>query len=136
AAASAVIFYQRQMETLNAVSVATARNTGMSAKALDEAARAGAKAAGITNSAAREMAGELAKTGKIGGEMFSDLIGMSRDYAAATGQDAKAATRELGKAFSDPIKGAQSLGVELGVIDAATYRYIQSLVEQNRVTDA
>jgi len=110
--------------------------SGESADSLRALADANRDAGKLTAGAAREMAGAYAETGRIGGQVIGQLIADTRAYATVTRQDAKAATSELAKAFADPAKGAELLNSKLGLLDDGTMRYIQTLLEQNRATDA
>jgi hypothetical protein len=110
--------------------------SGESADSLRALADANRDAGQLTAGAARDMAGAYAETGRIGGEVIGRLIAETRSYATVTRQDAKGATAELAKAFADPAKGAEVLNGKLGLLDDGTLRYIQTLIEQNRTTEA
>ncbi|MDP3853150.1 phage tail length tape measure family protein [Phenylobacterium sp.] len=110
--------------------------SGASAAELMALAEANREAGQVSGGAAREMAGAYAETGRIGKDVIGGLIALTRTYATVTRQDAKAATQELAVAFADPAKGAEVLNAKIGFLDDGTYRYVQTLLEQNRVTDA
>lgn len=112
------------------------RATAAPAATLEAAARAGADTAGISVQAARSMQAEFLRTGRIGSENFEGLIGVSKDFAATLGIDAKAAGGALAEMFADPAKGADTLYQKYGLIDAATMRQVRTLSEQNRATEA
>ncbi|MAM13851.1 MAG: hypothetical protein CML23_26035 [Rhizobiaceae bacterium] len=103
---------------------------------MDEAARAGATAAGISVSAARQMQAGFLRTGKIGSENYEDLIGLSRDFAATMGISASEAGDALAEMFSDPAKAAATLSQQYNLIDAETARYARNLAAQNRTAEA
>lgn len=135
-AAYGIVKYQSELDKLNALSAGIGRYAGLTGAQLQEVAIQGARAGSVTVGAAREMAVELAKTGRIGGEMFTGLIGIQRDYARAMGVDSKQATRELAQSFSDPARGALDLNAKLGLLDYSTLHYIETLTAANRTTEA
>ena len=99
-------------------------------------AEGAAEAANITDSAAREIASALIGAGVANQQVLDDLIVVTKDYAAVTGQEAADAARELGAAFADPIAGVETLEERLGALDSKTREHIVSLVEQNNLTGA
>ncbi|MBX3544543.1 phage tail length tape measure family protein, partial [Chelatococcus sp.] len=105
--------------------------TGATVDDLNRMAEAGAKAGNITVSAARSMAAEFAKTGKIGLSNFDDLIGITERFGKTVGLAAGDAAAELSRAFSDPLAGADKLNETLGFLDGKTRDHIRSLVDQN-----
>lgn len=134
---SAAFLAQREASRQLEISVSgIGAASGESADSLRALADANREAGQLTAGAAREMAGAYAETGRIGGQVIGQLIADTRAYATVTRQDAKAATSELAKAFADPAKGAELLNSKLGLLDDGTMRYIQTLLEQNRATDA
>lgn len=110
--------------------------SGQTAEQLEAQARAGAAAGDVSVAAARDMAASYANTGRIGGGVMADLIALTKSYALTTGQDAKAATKELGAAFSDPIKGAADLNSKLHFLDASQQRHIENLARSGREAEA
>lgn len=112
------------------------RTAGLSAADLEEMAVEGAKAGELTASAAREATAAWVSTGRIGEEVIPGLLAMVKDYAAFTGQDAKAATEDLAKAMLDPARTAREWSIQTGLLDKATRDHIDSLVEQGDLTAA
>jgi len=135
-AVASVIRFQSSMEGLERNLEGAGRAAGATAAQVDELAVEISKTTDVSTSAAREMAGAFAQTGKIGVEMFDDLIAISRDYQYAMGMDAKEATEDLGKAMADPIAGAEMLNDRMGLLDDTTTQYIRTLVEQGRQHEA
>ena len=123
----------KEVETAHA---GLGRGLATSSAQLEEAARAGASAAGISIKAARSMEVQFLRTGRIGAEHYDELIGLSKDFAATLGLEPEAAGAQLAEMFSDPAKAADTLYQKYGLIDAATMRYAQTLVSQNRAGDA
>lgn len=110
------------------------RASGESVASLNAAATAAAAASGISERAARGLAGTYAATGKISGDVLEDLIRRTRDYARTTGQDLEAAGGDLAKAFADPAKGAAELNQRLGILNDTQQRNIETLAaEGNRL---
>lgn len=106
------------------------RAAGVTAGQINALAPAAAATGGVSVRSAREMAGEFAATGKIGAEMYGSLIGSVKDYAATTGQTVPDATKALAEAFSDPVKGAETLNRSLGFLSASTKENIERLAAQ------
>lgn len=107
-----------------------------SASELDAAARAGAAAAGISVSAARDMQTQFLRTNRIGSSSFEELIGVSRDFAATMGIDAGAAGEALAEMFADPARAAEELYSKYGLIDGATAERARNLTAQNKLAEA
>ncbi len=99
----------------------------MTAGELKAAAEAGAEAGEISLRSAREMATAYVSTGKIGGEVMSGLIAITKDYAQFASTDAKGATEELAKAMEDPAKAAREWTRQFGLMDQKTLDHIDSL---------
>ncbi|HXF88302.1 MAG TPA: phage tail length tape measure family protein [Xanthobacteraceae bacterium] len=103
---------------------------------INRIAEAGAAAGRVSVASAREMAADFARTGKIGKELFGDLIAIAKDYAVTVNADIGDAVKQLAQAFADPARGAETLNNQLGFLDDRTRQYIRRLVEQNDRTAA
>ncbi|MDB5461382.1 MAG: hypothetical protein JWO72_3123 [Caulobacteraceae bacterium] len=136
AGAAAAMSYEGAIHKLDAVAIGLGATAGMTGDQIERLAESSAKLGGVSISSARDMAAGYLSTGRIGGEVTSKLIGLTKNYAAVTGQDAKKATAELAKAFADPAKGADELNGKLNFLDGATHSYIETLISQNRTTEA
>jgi phage-related minor tail protein len=112
------------------------RAAGATADDINRIAETGAVAGRLSTAAAREMAVEFARTGKIGKELFGELIAIAKDYAATVNADLGEAIKQLAQAFADPARGAEALNSQLGFLDDRTRQYIRRLVEQNERTAA
>lgn len=112
------------------------RASGASVSSINATAQAGSSLTGLSTAEARAFAAELASTGKIGQENLLPLVKIGHDIATVFGVDAVEAAKMLGRAFSEPEKGAEQLNVRLGFLDAAMQRQIQNLVAQNRLQEA
>ncbi|HXF88140.1 MAG TPA: phage tail length tape measure family protein [Xanthobacteraceae bacterium] len=112
------------------------RIAGATAGDIDRIAEAGAAAGRVSAASAREMAAEFARTGKIGKELFVDLITVAKAYALTVNADLGDAVKQLAQAFADPARGAETLNNQLGFLDDRTRQYIRRLVEQNDRTAA
>lgn len=109
---------------------------GLTRAALEQQARAAADLADISVKAAREQQAAYIATGKIGGDIMAGLIGISRDFAIATGQEMSEATALLAKTFADPTKGAEDLTRSMGLLDDASLAYVRSLAAMGRGSEA
>lgn len=112
------------------------RMAGATVGDINRIAEAGAAAGRVSAASAREMAAEFARTGKIGKELFVDLIAVAKAYALTVNADIADAVKQLAQAFADPVRGAEALNSQLGFLDDRTRQYIRRLVEQNDRTAA
>tara|TARA_R110000868_G_scaffold368852_1_gene631977 strand:- start:2043 stop:5867 length:3825 start_codon:yes stop_codon:yes gene_type:complete len=135
-AASSWNSYLTSIKEVETASKGLGRATAGSAAGMEASARSGAAAAGISIRAARSMQAEFLRSGEIGSANFGDLIGLSKDFAATIGIDAKDAGAALTDMFADPAKGAEQLYEKYGLINASTARSVTNLAAQNRVVDA
>jgi len=110
--------------------------SGVTADQLAQYAEAGARVGEISVRAAREAGAAYVQTGRISGQVLEDLIGLTQRYALTTGQDATAATKELGAAFADPAKGAADLNDKLHFLDASELRHIENLARAGHEAEA
>ncbi len=131
AAAAAWMEYSAAVRQFNALAQGAGRTAQLSAQDMEDIAEGAARAGNITVVAAREIETGYVRMGGIGKANLQDLILFTRDFAAATGTDAAAATQTLGAAFQDPIKGAADLTSQFGVMTQAQIEHIRHLVEQN-----
>jgi len=130
AGVAAMVSYQGSMRETERLVSGVGRASGVSADKINAYARAASDATGISTRAAREAGGELAATGRIGGEIVAKLLGSLEDYAKTSGQAVPDASQELAKAFADPTKGADLLNERLGFLDDRTAQSIRSMQAQ------
>jgi hypothetical protein len=128
--------YLKSIKEVETAASGIGRATAGTPGQMEEAARAGAAAAGITVASARSMEAQFLRTGRIGSEQFEDLIGLSKNFAATVGIDASSAGGALADMFSDPAKAAQILYQQYVLINAATARQATNLAAQNRQSEA
>jgi phage-related minor tail protein len=112
------------------------RASGASLGSVNAAADAGASAFGLSASGARALATELVATGKVANDNLLPIIKIGKDFATTFGVTDAEAARQLGAAFSDPVRGAEQLNERLGFLDAGMQRQIASLVAQNKLYEA
>lgn len=105
------------------------RAAGVTGEQLNRLAVEAAASASITNSAARSIAAEFAKTGTIATSNLTRITRLTKDYAASTGQDMGAAAKELASALADPSRGAETLNSKLGFLDSTTARAIRTATD-------
>ncbi|WP_177218520.1 phage tail length tape measure family protein [Caulobacter sp. UNC279MFTsu5.1] len=128
--------YESSTLKLETVARGLGAAAGVSADQLMAQAKAGAEAGDISVRAARDIAAAFASTGRIGSGVMSDLIGLNQRYALTTSQDAAGATKELGAAFADPVKGAAELNSKLHFLNAAEQEHIENLARSGDLTGA
>jgi len=131
AGTAAWLDYANSLDKLNALGQGSAGVIGATGLELEAAAEAAARSGEISVSAARDIETEYVKLGGIGKNVLGGLTALTVDFAAATGQDTKAAVQQLGAAFADPIKGAEDLTIRYGYLTQAQIEHIGDLVEQN-----
>lgn len=129
--AMAVAWAQAEKSTaaLDRAATGLGRTAKMSGAELKAAADAGAEAGAISLKSARDMASAYVSTGKIGGEVMSGLVAITKDFAAFMGVDAKSATEMLAKAMSEPDKAARDFTRQFGLLDQKTLDHIDSLIK-------
>jgi len=120
---------EKASSALDMAATGLGRTAQMSAAELKAAAEAGAEAGDISIKSARDMATTYVSTGKIGGEVMSGLVAVTKDFAAFMGVDAKAATEMLAKAMSEPDKAARDMTRQFGLLDQKTLEHIDSLTK-------
>jgi hypothetical protein len=128
-------WFESQRNVMTALAGA-GRIAGATVGDVNRIAEAGAAAGRVSAAAAREMAADFARTGRIGKEMFGDLIAIAKNYAVTVNADLGDAVKQLAQAFADPARGAETLNGQLGFLDDRTRQYIRRLVEQNDRTAA
>jgi hypothetical protein len=123
--------YAERVKNMTAISEGMGRTAGITGDSLIAAARKAAQSGEITVQASMDQAQAYAQMGSIGTEILTGLIGVTDKYAEATGQTAAQATKELGAAFADPVKGAEELNGKLGFLNASQIENIQHLINMN-----
>ncbi|WP_312219029.1 phage tail length tape measure family protein [Brevundimonas sp.] len=120
---------EKSSAALDRAATGLGRTAKMSGAELKAAADAGAEAGNISLKSARDMASAYVSTGKIGGEVMSGLVAITKDYAAFMGVDAKSATEMLAKSMSEPDKAARDMTRQFGLLDQKTLDQIDSLTK-------
>ncbi len=128
--------YLRSVKEVDTAAAGLGRGMAGTRAEMEAAAVAGANAAGISVRAARSMEAAFLRTGRIEGDGFAGLIGMSKDFAATIGIEAEAAGSALAELFADPARGADVLYRQYGLISAATAQLAKDLAAQNRQAEA
>ncbi|ATC34110.2 hypothetical protein CA606_18220 [Caulobacter vibrioides] len=128
--------YENQQVKVNASVAGFGAALQISAAQLDGYARAGADAGDVSVTSATNMAMAYIDTGKVGGQVLGDLIGLTKRYALTTKQDIDAATQDLAKHFSTGSKGAEELNDRLHFLNAAELEHIKNLYDSGRETEA
>jgi ribosomal protein S4E len=112
------------------------RASGQSVSSINAVAQSSSSTTGLSTAEARAFAAELASVGKIGKDNLEPIVKIGHDIATVYGIDAAGAAQLLGKAFADPVSGAEQLNERLGFLDAAMQRNIANLVAQGRLQEA
>lgn len=108
------------------------RSTGATVAQLESVAEAAARASHVSTGAARDLVAGFAATGKIGVDVYGDLIEASKRYSTLTGTDLADAGKQLTEAFAAPGRGARDLDAKLNFLNAETLKYIRNLDDTNQ----
>lgn len=137
AAAAAVAWYEYSSAVgkLNALAQGSGRVLGESGSQLEANALAAAEAGHTTVSAARDIEAGYLSVAKSG-DVLVGLTAITKDFAAATGQDVTAATSQLAAAFGEPIQGAADLAEKYGLLTRAQEERIAKLIEEGKQEEA
>ncbi|MFC5358051.1 phage tail length tape measure family protein [Azospirillum himalayense] len=109
---------------------------GATAGQMEALAETAAEAGDVSVKAARSMVAEYNRVGAIGGSTIQSLIGITRDYAVLTGQDAVSATAELAGIMKDPARGAAELADRYNLLSGAMLDHVRRLQETGNKTEA
>ena len=134
--AAAWAAYDGAVKEANFVLEGTGRAAGITFGQLEDGARVTAEAANISTIAARTMAVEFGRSGKIGADQFQALTILAKNYVATVGGDLDGAVKALAKDFSDPAEGADRLNDQLHFLDDRTRQYIVTLDGVNGRSEA
>lgn len=115
---SSTLDLQRQMQLTGNASGFTSRQLQTLAETISETSH-------ITVAAARDAEQGLLEGGRLGGDIFTKLLGITADYAAATKQTTEKASADLARLFSDPAKGAAGLDAKLNILKGGEQRQIE-----------
>lgn len=128
--------YSNAVYKFERIAQGAGRVIGVTGTQLEDMSQAAARAGDMSVGAARDIITEYVKMGGVTASVLTDLTALTKDFAAATGQDAAGGARELGKAFQDPIQGAEELAVKYGAVSQAAIEQISKMVEQNDLAGA
>lgn len=131
--------YYRYIESQKELEVAlagTGRAAGVTVGQIERIAEQSASAGNVSVASARDMEAAFLRTGRIAVGNFEGLIKVVKNYAATTGTDVAAATKELAGAFADPVRGADALNEKLNFLDDRTRQYVRTLADHNDRTGA
>ncbi|EDX79024.1 hypothetical protein BBAL3_181 [Brevundimonas sp. BAL3] len=112
------------------------RTAGLTVEELKALTVAGAEQGDVSVTSAQKQAAAYLATGRIGGEVLTQLIAVGRDYAALMGVDAEAATQALARAMLEPDKAGRDLTRTMGLLDQKTLDHIDSLVRSGDLLGA
>lgn len=139
AVAVGIVSYERYVGSLrdfdNANKLA-GNSVGLTRDQMSAYADTVSSASGVSSAFARETITAYTKLGGISTSVMSGLIGITKDYAAATGQSKDEAAAALGAMFSDPAKGAEQLAAKYNLLSGAQLDYVRRLVETGQKTQA
>ena len=95
-----------------------------------------ARSPGVSRDAAKGAVEALATNAGLNAGMMGQLLGITADFARATGKDATEAAKALGTAFADPKAGAEALDKQFQLLTASQALNIQSMIEQGNTVGA
>lgn len=112
------------------------RALGYTVDQFNDLAVSAATAGDISISQSIGLANALARTGQLGAENISTIIGLSKNLSKTLGTDFAETEKILTKTFSDPQKGIESLNAQLNFLDASTSKTVRSLIAQGQAQAA
>ncbi|KMO39613.1 phage tail length tape measure family protein [Methylobacterium aquaticum] len=112
---------------------AMSRATVADINRIAEASAAGGR---IGRGDARDVAAQIAATGRVDVSQIQGVTDLAPGLAKLTGKSIRDAGGDLAKMFADPIKGAQALNEIVGGLNAGTQNYIRTLIEQGSRQEA
>lgn len=104
------------------------RDSGLTARRVNEIAEAQAKATNVSVSRARDTISALGATGRINPSSLSAIQGIEKNLAATLGIDTVEANKLLAASFSDPVRGMEILNERLGGLTERTRQYVRQAV--------
>lgn len=108
---------------------ATGRAGFLNADAVKQLKNDMAELPSISRSTASAIISDLVQVRTLGGEALQKIALMSADFAAATGQDAAGAAKELAKAMEEPDKAARALDEAFNFLTVQQLIAIDAMVE-------
>lgn len=136
AASYAIYEFETQQQRLERSINGAGRAAVVTAAGLRSIGVAAARRGDFSTGEGIDAAAQLAATGRLGGDIIGQLVGSSKQFARAFGLEQADAVKELGAAFSEPVKGARALDERLGFLDATSLKLIQTLHAQGDVVGA
>ncbi|PWC54376.1 hypothetical protein TSA6c_00485 [Azospirillum sp. TSA6c] len=134
-----IVSYEKYVGSLrdfeNALQL-TGNAIGMSREQMAAYAETVADAADVSSAFARSTITAYTNLGGISASVMGGLIGLTKDYAAATDQSKDEAAKALGALFSDPAKGVEQLAAKYNMLSGAQLDYVRRLVETGQKTQA
>lgn len=109
-----------QKQELSNSLLGTGRVAGVTGVELNKLAVIAAESAEMTAASARSIAGEFAKTGKVGIDNMTMLIKLTKDYSNVTGMTLNDAAKEIAAGLMDTSRGLETATQRLGPLDSTT----------------
>lgn len=126
AAVVATGVYDAEQQKLIATMVGVGAASGLSAAQMQAAANAAARSSGQARSTTLSSAEAFAAAGVRSQEAIQKLSADVALYAALTGEKTPEAQKALADAMRDPVKGAQMLHDQLGILDATAMEHVRA----------
>lgn len=130
AAAVAGVQYSNQQEHLTATTLGLGAASGLTASQLEAAASQASSWSDQSSRSSLESAEAFAGAGVRSQQSIAVLSASVQTYAALTGEKAADAQKALATAMEDPIKGAEELNRQLGILDGTQMNAIRTAAEQ------
>lgn len=121
--------YEAEQRQLIATTVGLGAASGLTRDQLEQAGEAAAHFSGQSISASTASAEAFAAAGVRTQATIETLSGVVGIYAELTGEKAADAQKKLADAMRDPIKGAQDLNAQLGILDSTQLEQIRTMTE-------
>jgi phage-related minor tail protein len=121
--------YRAEQQRLIGISMGVGAAAGFNATQLRAAGEAAAEWSHRSVAASTEAASAFAAAGVKSQEALTSLSGDVEIFAQLTGEKAADAQKTLADAMRDPVKGAEDLNAQLGIVDSTTMEHIRTLSE-------
>jgi len=128
---AAFVSYEDALAKLESLAGVAGAAIGITGKQLEDNAEAATAGGVLTVAAARKIESSYVELGGIGSGVLVGLTKLTADFAAGTGSSIDQAEQVLGKAFQDPVKGAEELANRYGLLSQSQIEQIRNLADQN-----
>jgi phage-related minor tail protein len=125
-----------ELEAMNRALAMTGDYSGQTTDSLYALAHTLSDTTQLTIGQSKDLATQLAASGKIGADAFDGVAAAVAEYARATGESEVKVTPMMIKLFADPAKGAAKLNSTMHFLNSTQLDYIDTLEREGHITEA